>query len=285
MPCQFICREHPDAIIVDDDHEEDLTCLECGFIINKDVIFFIDDLPNAKWTKDNSCVGAAELSSTDRDLITAYREIAEMSVRLNKPKILMDKAARLFKRVHESVLNGYSNDAIISVCIYIVCQQDDIHISFKDIYGVSKASQKEISCAFWLILKDWGRSLNMVISTFFMDLHCSKLGISSIIRDAAIHISNKAVEMYLAPGQDTIPIKAAALYMASQASDEKRTAKEVREATSVPEVDIIQSYKFLLSKAVELFPSDFKFCTSIESLSTNFDEVSTQGKVLDCYLN
>lgn len=118
------------CIIVDDDHEEDLTCLECGFIINKDVIFFIDDLPNAKGTKDNSCVGAAELSSTDRALITAYREIAEMSVRLNKPKILVDKAATLFKRVHDSVLNGYSNDAIISVCIYIVCQQDDIHIRY-----------------------------------------------------------------------------------------------------------------------------------------------------------
>ncbi|BFZ20302.1 hypothetical protein BsWGS_23341 [Bradybaena similaris] len=275
MQHQLNCTQHPDAILVDDDDEEELTCLECGFVINKDVIYFIDELPNAKGTKDNSGVGAAELSSSDSAFITAFREIAEMSLRLNQPKTLIDKATTLFKRIHESnVVNGHSNDAIISICMYVVCQQVQIPISFKEIYSVSKASQQEISCAFRKILKDWDRSFSMLITGFFMDLHCYKLGVSSIIRDAAIHISSKAVEKYWAPGQDAIPIKAAALYMACQASDNKKTIKEVEEATCVPEVDIIRSYKRMLPDAVELFPLDFKFCTSVENLPTHFDEVN-----------
>lgn len=42
---------------------------------------------------------------------------------------------------------------------------------------------------------------------------------------AATHIARKAVELDLVPGRSPISVAAAAIYMASQASAEKRTQK------------------------------------------------------------
>ena len=54
--------------------------------------------------------------------------------------------------------------------------------------------------------------------------------------------------------------------MASQASTEKKNAKEIGEISGAAEVTIRQTYKLLLPRAVELFPGDFKFETPISSL-------------------
>jgi len=66
-------------------------------------------------------------------------------------------------------------------------------------------------------------------------------------------------------------VAAAAIYMASQASDNdnKRTQREIADVAGVADVTIRQSYKLMLPRAAELFPSDFRFITSIENLPQN----------------
>ena len=45
----------------------------------------------------------------------------------------------------------------------------------------------------------------------------------SSVQKAASHIARKAVELDIVPGRSPISVAAAAIYMASQASDDKRT--------------------------------------------------------------
>jgi len=54
--------------------------------------------------------------------------------------------------------------------------------------------------------------------------------------------------------------------MASQASDDKRQAKEIGDIAGVAEVTIKQSYKLMFPKAYELFPDGFRFTTPIDDL-------------------
>jgi len=72
--------------------------------------------------------------------------------------------------------------------------------------------------------------------------------------------------MDLVPGRSPVSVAAAAIYMASQASDDKRQAKDIGDIAGVAEVTIKQSYKLMYPKAYELFPNDFRFATPIEQL-------------------
>lgn len=51
-----------------------------------------------------------------------------------------------------------------------------------------------------------------------------------------------------------------------QASDDKRTQKDIGDIAGVADVTIRQSYKLMYPHAKELFPEDFKFSTPIELL-------------------
>jgi transcription initiation factor TFIIB len=286
-----------------------MICPVCGLVVGDRVIDVGSEwrtFSNEKDTKDNSRVGAAEnplfeggdmstmiavgtgsdtlrdefgkpiyknrrtMSSSDRALLTAYREIGQMADRLNLPKMLVDRGSTLFKQVHDSkALKGRSNDAIVSACMYIACRQDGVPRTFKEICAVSKISKKEIGRVFKLILKNLETNVNLITTGDFMSRFCSNLGLSSAIQKAATHIARKAVDMDLVPGRSPISVAAAAIYMASQASDDKKTAKEIGDIAGVAEVTIRQSYKSMLPRALDLFPSEFKFSTSIENLPTN----------------
>lgn len=87
-----------------------------------------------------------------------------------------------------------------------------------------------------------------------------------MVQRAASHIARKAVELDIVPGRSPISVAAAAIYMASQASDDKRTQKEIGDIAGVADVTIRQSYKLMYPRAANLFPEDFKFAIPIEQL-------------------
>lgn len=92
------------------------------------------------------------------------------------------------------------------------------------------------------------------------------LDLPNMVQRAATHIARKAVEMDIVPGRSPISVAAAAIYMASQASEHKRSQKEIGDIAGVADVTIRQSYKLMYPHACKLFPEDFKFTTPIEAL-------------------
>ena len=72
------------------------------------------------------------MSSADRALINAFREIGAMADRINLPRTIIDRANVLFKQVHDGKsLKGRNNDAIASACLYIACRQESVPRTFK----------------------------------------------------------------------------------------------------------------------------------------------------------
>jgi hypothetical protein len=51
-----------------------------------------------------------------------------------------------------------------------------------------------------------------------------------------------------------------------QASEDKRSQKEIGDIAGVADVTIRQSYKLMYPHAAKLFPEDFKFATPIDQL-------------------
>ena len=68
--------------------------------------------------------------------------------------------------------------------------------------------------------------MDLITTGDFMSRFCSNLCLPKQVQRAATHIARKAVELDLVPGRSPISVAAAAaIYMASQASAEKRTQK------------------------------------------------------------
>jgi len=210
-------------------------------------------------------------STSDRTLINAFRIIAGMADRINLPKTIVDRANVLFKMVSDGKnLKGRSNDAIAAACLYIACRQEGVPRTFKEIVAVSTVSKKEIGRCFKLILKAHeGTSVELITTADFMSRFCGNLSLSREVQKAATCIAKKAVDLDIVPGRSPISVAAAAIYMASQASDDKRTQRDIAEIAGVADVTIRQSYKLMLPRAAELFPPDFRFTTPIEHLPQN----------------
>lgn len=301
------CPSHPDVALMEDYHAGDMICPECGLVVGDRVVDVGTEwrtFSNEKSNSDPSRVGASEnllldggdlsttitidpsstatdefgkplyrnrrtMNSADRALLNAFREINQMGDRLNLPKMVADRGNVLFKQVNETKsLKGRSNDAVCSACMYIACRQEGVPRTFKEICAVSKVSKKEIGRVFKLILKTLETNVELITTGDFMSRFCSNLGLSSIVQKAATHIARKAVDLYLVPGRSPVSVAAAAIYMASQASEDKKTQKEIGDIAGVAEVTIRQAYKLMYPKAHDLFPEDFKFHTPIEQLPT-----------------
>merc|ERR1712025_1113590 len=186
------CQYHPDAILVEDYHAGDMICPECGMVVGDRVIDVGSEwrtFSNDKDSKDASRVGAAEnalldggdlstmigpsqgaasfdadgkplyrnrqqMSSSDRTLLNAFKEISQMADRLNLPRMIADRGNTLFKQVHDTkALKGRGNDGIASACLYIACRQEGVPRTFKEIVAISTVSKKDIGRCFKLIIK------------------------------------------------------------------------------------------------------------------------------------
>ncbi|XP_054689827.1 transcription initiation factor IIB isoform X1 [Grus americana] len=299
------CPNHPDSILVEDYRAGDMICSECGLVVGDRVIDVGSEwrtFSNDKATKDPSRVGDTQnpllsdgdlstmigkgtgaasfdefgnskyqnrrtMSSSDRAMMNAFKEITNMADRINLPRNIVDRTNNLFKQVYEQKsLKGRSNDAIASACLYIACRQEGVPRTFKEICAVSRISKKEIGRCFKLILKALETSVDLITTGDFMSRFCSNLGLPKQVQMAATHIARKAVELDLVPGRSPISVAAAAIYMASQASAEKRTQKEIGDIAGVADVTIRQSYRLIYPRAPDLFPADFKFDTPVDKL-------------------
>ncbi|XP_039238858.1 transcription initiation factor IIB isoform X1 [Pipra filicauda] len=299
------CPNHPDSILVEDYRAGDMICSECGLVVGDRVIDVGSEwrtFSNDKATKDPSRVGDTQnpllsdgdlstmigkgtgaasfdefgnskyqnrrtMSSSDRAMMNAFKEITNMADRINLPRNIVDRTNNLFKQVYEQKsLKGRSNDAIASACLYIACRQEGVPRTFKEICAVSRISKKEIGRCFKLILKALETSVDLITTGDFMSRFCSNLGLPKQVQMAATHIARKAVELDLVPGRSPISVAAAAIYMASQASSEKRTQKEIGDIAGVADVTIRQSYRLIYPRAPDLFPADFKFDTPVDKL-------------------
>ena len=82
------------------------------------------------------------------------------------------------------------------------------------------------------------------------------LGLPTYVQLAATCIARKVNELSTLPHRSPITIAAAAIYMASQASDNKKTLKEISDVAGVMKWTILKSYKLIYPRAAELFPLD-----------------------------
>lgn len=291
------CSRHPEASLIEDHRAGDMICSMCGLVVGDRVV----DV-GSEWrtfsdsNSDPSRVGAAEnpllendlsttigrstgteyhnrnaTNNTNRTLMAAYRDINEIADRVGLPRIITDEASSFFKRVHEQRrLRNRSRLAIASACIYIACRIQGAARSFKELSSISGVLSRDIAKCYKNILKiveTPRQELSMhVDSGDFMSRFCSRLTLSIEVQRVATHIAAKARELSITDGRNPTSIAAAAIYMASQASDTPKSQRDISEVAGCAESTIRHSYRLMLSRAAELIPRDSQSYNRIDQL-------------------
>ena len=220
------------------------------------------------WTTTSSVPRASDENPTsNRTLLSAFRTISDMADKINIPKVVTDRANLLFKAVRDGgKVQGHKNGVIAAACLYIACRQENVPRTFKEIVAVTSENKKQIGRCFQMICKAHVTNVDAIKTDDFMGRFCAKLNLKPYVQKGATRIAWKASELFIVSGRSPISVAAAAIYMASQASDDKKTQKEIVEVTGVADVTIRQNYKLMLPRAKKLFPKDFTFHTEIENL-------------------
>lgn len=289
------CSNCPNSNLIEDHHAGDMICSSCGTVVGNRVI----DV-GTEWrtfsdsNSDPSRVGAAEnpflendlsttigkstgteyhnrnaMSSSNRTLIGAMRDINEIADKVGLPKTITDQAMGYFKKVHEQKrLRNKPKVAIASACIYLACRMDGAARSLKEISTLSGVQTRDIARCYKNIHKVVeGLDLSAhVDSSDFCSRFCSNLSLPIEVQRVATHIAEVAKEKSITDGRNPTSVAAAAIYMASQASDSKRTQKEISEVAGCAESTIKHSYRLMLGRAEELIPADSPSHSRIDQL-------------------
>lgn len=207
------------------------------------------------------------LGASNRVLIAGFNEISQMADRIMVPQSIVDRANLLFKQVGDTgyIIKG-RNGAKAAACLYIACRQEGVPRTFKEICAVTKTNKKEIGRTFKHIINGIAAPMDLIKSDDFMSRFCSNLGLSRQIQRAAFHIAQKAFDLCIVIGRSPISVAAAAIYMASQASDDRRSQREIGSIAGVADVTIRQSYRLMRPHAEKLFPENFTFVKPINML-------------------
>lgn len=200
-------------------------------------------------------------SSSDRNLIQAFKTIATMADRLGLVATIKDRASELYKKVEDlKSTKGRNQDAVIAACLYIACRQEDKPRTVKEICTVANgATKKEIGRAKEFIVKqlevDMLQPMGTIHAGDFLRRFCSSLGMNN----QAVKAAQEAVQRSEALDirRSPITIAAAIIYMITQLSEDKKLLKDISAATGVAENTIRNSYKDLYPHAAKIIPSSY----------------------------
>lgn len=183
------------------------------------------------------------------------------------PKSIVDKSWDLYKQVQKSIqLKTFTNDAIATACVYIADRQEKYVLSFKNIRHASKCNNKAIGKCFVSILNLLNIKLEPVYTDPFVNSLCNDLDLPPHVKRISHHIVLAAETMKIVPQCDRQAIIAAAIFMASQVSRDKRTQKDVENISGVAGEAISEAYRCMYPHASDLIPINLELIAHIQAL-------------------
>lgn len=302
------CKFHPGEPLVEDHRAGDMICTICGLVVGDRVVDVSQEWRTfSDSNNDPSRVGASEnplldsdlstmigvasgpgglddqgnpkyrnramMSSENRSLSAAFRDIDNHGDNGRLPRTIKDLAKVIYKQTHDKNKDQTpyrTRLPVVAAALFIACRDDRSPRSYKELSTMTGVSVKKLTKAINFIEKTIGKRGETTTSQNWMESflprNCSSLGLPPEITRIASHIANKSNENGLTLGRSHISVAAAAIYLAILASDVKKPMKDISETTGCAEGTLKQVYKLMQSQAARLFPPDFEPAVPIDQL-------------------
>lgn len=181
-----------------------------------------------------------------RNLALALGEIDRKSSILNLSKNVRVEASVIYRKAaKKNIVRGRSIDGIVAASIYTACRQCNLPRTLEEIAEVSNVSKKEVGRNYRFLSRELNLKLKPTSPADYVPRFASKIGLSCEAQSKALSIIDEASKTGLTSGKGPTGVAAAALYIASVLLGERKTQKEVANASGVTEVTIRNRYKEL----------------------------------------
>ena len=187
--------------------------------------------------------------ATERNLAFALSEITKISNNLNLPKNILETASVIYRKaVKERLIRGRSIQGVTSAAIYLACRQCGLPRTLDEISQSSTVNKKEVGRSYRFLIKELNYSIPPLRPSQYITKFSNQLTMQGKVEEIAHKILAAAKELKLTSGRGPTGIAAAASYIASVLTGERKTQREIAEIAQVTEVTIRNRYKELVER-------------------------------------
>ena len=187
--------------------------------------------------------------ATERNLAFALSEISKMANNLNLPKNILETASVIYRKaVKERLIRGRSIQGVTAAAIYVACRQCKVTRTLEEIAQASTVSKKEVGRSYRFLIKELNYFIPPSKPSQYITKFSNQLTMNGKVEEIAHKILNTAKELKLTSGRGPTGIAAAASYIASVLTGERKTQREIAEIAQVTEVTIRNRYKELVER-------------------------------------
>lgn len=194
------------------------------------------------------------------DNIRAYLQIIDVASILGLEYDISDHAFQLFRDCSSSTcLRNRSVEALATAALVQAIREAQEPRTLQEISVAANLPQKEIG----KYIKILGEALQLSqpINSNSISVHmprfCTLLQLNKSAQELATHIGEVVMNKCFCTRRNPISISAAAIYLACQLEDKRKTQAEICKVTGLTEVTLRKVYKELLENWDDLLPSNY----------------------------
>jgi transcription initiation factor TFIIB len=187
--------------------------------------------------------------ATERNLAFALSEISKIANSLNLPKNILETASVIYRKaVKEHLIRGRSIQGVTSAAIYVACRQCGLARTLEEIAHASNINKKEVGRSYRFLIKELNYFIPPLKPSQYITKFSNQLTMQGKVEEIAHKILATARDLKLTSGRGPTGIAAAASYIASVLTGERKTQREIAEIAQVTEVTIRNRYKELVER-------------------------------------
>jgi transcription initiation factor TFIIB len=196
-----------------------------------------------------------------------FQLISNISQNSGIPKIIIDEAMRLHKKISETkTYRGLNRDGIIAASIYIACRINNYPRTAKEIANIfnldNASATKGCKNALSIIneiehcnnVNEDITSLSKTTPSSFIERFCSKLNINNELTNVCKFVAFKIEQLGLIPENTPHSIAGGIIYFVSQVCNLNITKTSINNVSKISEVTINKCYKKLETYKTTLIP-------------------------------
>ncbi|KAL0660427.1 hypothetical protein Bca4012_081012 [Brassica carinata] len=234
--------------------------LEPNPIFARSSLSFSGHLAELERTLELASSGSNSSSTVVVDNLRAYMQIVDVASILGLDCDISEHAFQLFRDCCSATcLRNRSVEALATACLVQAIREAQEPRTLQEISIAANVQQKEIG----KYIKILGEALQLSqpINSNSISVHmprfCTLLQLNKSAQELATHIGEVVINKCFCTRRNPISISAAAIYLACQLEDKRKTQAEICKITGLTEVTLRKVYKELLENWDDLLPSNY----------------------------
>ncbi|RWR74273.1 plant-specific TFIIB-related protein 1-like protein [Cinnamomum micranthum f. kanehirae] len=216
--------------------------------------------PNPSSNSNSTANAAASGPTVVVDNLRAYLQIIDVASILGLDHDISDHAFQLFRDCSSATcLRNRSVEALATAALVQAIREAQEPRTLQEISTAANLPQKEIG----KYIKILGEALKLSqpINSNSISVHmprfCTLLQLNKSAQSLATHIGEVVINKCFCTRRNPISISAAAIYLACQLEDKRKTQAEICKVTGLTEVTLRKVYKELLENWDDLLPPNY----------------------------